>query len=184
MNKNPGYVAIDLSDKSKQMLFDVINQKISKNDYFQSFDPGYTYINGNVCKKGHLTICYGVKNSNLKNKFDDARLKLKWQNKSTIKNIQVNLGYKGLYYIVVTIPEIDKDIYKFDQWIRKNNDIIPDSSVFDPHMALCYVKNSDKISAEKLLAKLQKCLVGKEIEFESVNFYPPMDQTKETLVKI
>lgn len=181
---NPGYVAIDLTEESKQMLFDLINQKIPNKDYYQSQDPGYTYINGNVSKKGHLTICYGVKNTNLKEKFDVAKLKINWQKKSKIKNIQINPGYKGLYYIVVAIPEIDKDIYTFDQWIRENNDIVIESFAFDPHLALCYIKNQDNCDSSEILKYFQEKLIGKTVEFESVNFYPSQDQEKITLINL
>lgn len=40
MNNNLGYVAIDLSDVSRQMLFDIVSQKIPEKDYFKSSDPG------------------------------------------------------------------------------------------------------------------------------------------------
>lgn len=165
-----GGIGIDLTEESKQMLFEVVSKLIPKKDYFQSFDPGYTYINGNVTKKGHITICYGVKNSNLKKQFDSSNLKIKWQKVSVIKEIQINLGYQGLYYVIVAIPEIDKDILLFYDWVRKNNELLPDSPSFDPHLALCYIKNQGNYPKE-LLKKLQQKLVGKTVKFDSVNFY-------------
>ncbi len=181
MNNDLGYVTIDLSDASKQMLFDIVFQKIPKKDYYQSPDPGYTYINGNVCQKGHLTICYGIKNSDLGKKFKDAKLKLNWQRKIKIKNIQINLGFEKKYYILVAIPKINKDIFSFDTWIRQTNDIVSNASPFDPHLALCYIKNQGTRYSTGILKYFQEKLIGKTIEFESVNFYPPLNQEKITL---
>lgn len=182
MNNNLGYIAIDLSDASRKMLFDIVSQKISEKDYFQSFDPGYTYINGNVCQKAHLTICYGIKNPDLKKRFKAAKLKLKWQQDIKIKDVQINLGYEGKYYILVIIPEINQDIFLFDSWIRKNNEIIPDASPFDPHLALCYIKNQSDEYPTKLLKYFQEKLIGKTMEFESVNFY--QEQTHTSLINL
>lgn len=182
MDNDLSYVAIDLTDESKQMLFDLVSQIIQKKDYFQSFDPGYTYINGNVAKIGHLTLCYGITNLDLKQRFEASELKLNWQNGAVIKDIQINLGYQGKYYAIVALPEISKDIFEFDEWIRSSNDIIPDSAPFDPHLALCYIKNPGNYPAE-IFKEIRKKLVGKAVEFESINFYPPKGQKKITLVK-
>lgn len=182
MNNNLGYVAIDLSDTTKQMLFDFVSQQISKKDYFQSFDPGYTYINGNVCLKAHLTICYGVENSDLEKRFKNAKIKLNWQRTTKIKDVQINLGYMGKYYIVVVTPEIKKDIFWFNSWIRQNNEIIPEALPFDPHIALCYVKNQNNEYPTELLKYFQEKLIGKTLEFESVNFY--CEETCTTLINL
>src|SRR5437870_3173482 len=101
-----GGVGIKLTEESKQELFDLINQLISENQYFQSFDEGYTYINGNVTKKGHITVCTSIKNADLKERFEEANLDIK-QRSAKIKEIQINLGWEGLYYIIVAIPEIE-----------------------------------------------------------------------------
>ena len=181
MDNYLSYVAIDLADESKQMLFHLVSQIIPESDYFQSLDPGYAYINGNVAKKGHLTLCYGIKNLDFKKRFDAAKLKINWQHTAVIKNIQINLGYQGKYYVVVAIPEIDKDIFEFDIWIRSNSDIIPDSATFDPHLALCYIKNSGNYPTE-IFKDLQEKLVGKTVNFGSVNLYPSKGQEKISLV--
>lgn len=170
-----GAVGIDLTDASKQMLYNLISQLIPKKDYFQSFDPGYTYINGNVTKKGHITICFGVKNSNLKQQFDSSNLKINWQKSVVIKEIQINLGYQGLYYVIVAISQIDKAVYLFDKWVRSNNELMPDSPSLDPHIALCYIKNQGSYPTG-LFKKLQEKLVGKTVEFDSVNFYSGDDK--------
>lgn len=171
MNNNLGYIALDLSSASKGALFDIVSKKIPEKDYFQSLDPGYAYINGNVCQKAHVTICYGIKNLDLKKKFKAAKLKLNWQLNARIKAIQINLGYKGKYYIIVAIPKINREIFLFDSWIRQNNEIIPDALPFNPHIALCYIKNQDNICSTELLKYFQEKLNGKIIEFEAVNFY-------------
>lgn len=183
MNNSLGYVAIDLSDVSRQMLFNTVSQKIPEKDYFKSSDPGYTYINGNVCQKGHLTICYGIKNLNLEKRFKAARIKLNWKPKIKIKDIQINLGYMGKYYIIVAVPEIDQSIFSFDSWIRQNNEIVSDASPLDPHLSLCYIKNQDKVNPTELLKYFQEKLIGKTVKIESVNFYPPLGQEKITLIK-
>lgn len=183
MDNNLGYIAIDLSDTSKQMLFDIVSQKIQEKDYFKSNDPDYTYINGNVCKKGHLTICYGVKNLDVQKRFQAVKLKINWKQNIKIKNIQINLGYMGKYYIIVAIPEIDKDIFSFDSWIRQNNEIVSDASSFDPHLALCYIKNQNNANPTQLLKYFQDNLIGKTVKLESVNFYPPMSQGKVVLFR-
>ncbi len=171
MNDSLGYVAIDLTDTSKDMLFEIVSQRIPEKDYFQSFDPGYTYINGNVCQKAHITVCYGIKNTGLGKRFKAAKIKLDWQRKARIKDAQINLGYMGKYYIVVVIPEIEKDIFKFDSWVRLSNDIIPETLPFNPHIALCYIKNQDNKYPDKLLKYFQEKLVGKTVGFEAVNLY-------------
>ncbi len=183
MSNDLGYVVIDLSGTSRQMLFDIISQKIPGKDYFQSFDPGYTYINGNVSLKGHLTICYGIKNLDLEKRFKAAKLKLNWQQNIKIKNIQINLGYKGEYYIVVAIPEIDQNILLFDSWVRQNNEIVSESLPFDPHLALCYIKNQDNRYPTEILKYFQEKLTGKTLKLESLNFYPPLGQKKITLTR-
>lgn len=184
MNNNLGYVAIDCSDESKQMLFNIVSQKIPEKDYFRSQDPGYTYINGNVCQKSHLTICYGIKNLDLEKRFKAAKLKLNLQKNIKIKDIQIHLGYQSKYYIIVAIPEVYQDIFSLDSWIRQNNDIVPDASSFDPHLSLCYVKNQDNTSPADLLKYFQEKLIGKTIRFESVNFYLPQDEEKITLIRL
>lgn len=171
MNNNFGYIAIDLTDTSKQMLFDIISQKIPEKDYFQSLDPGYAYINGNVCQKGHITICYGIKNTDLGKRFEAAKIKIDWQRNTKIKDVQINLGYKAKYYIIVAVPEINKDFFRFDSWIRQNNEIIPDALPFNPHIALCYIKNQDNEYPTELLKYFQEKLIGETVEFESINFY-------------
>lgn len=181
---NLGYIAIDFTDTSKQMLFDIVSQKIPEEDYYQSFDPGYSYINGNVCLKGHLTICYGIKNPDLEKRFKTAKLKLNWQQDIKIKDIQINLGYKGEYYIVVAIPEIDQDIFLFDSWIRQNNEVDSDALPFDPHLALCYIKNQGNGYATEILKYFQEKLIGKTLKLESLNFYPPPGQKKITLIRL
>lgn len=165
-----GGIGIDLTQGSKQMLFDIFAQLVPEKDYYQSFDPGYTYINGNVAKKGHVTICYGVNNLNLKKQLEDSDLKINWQKKALIKEIQVNLGYQGLYYVIVAIPKIDEVIYKYSEWIRVNNELMPNSPIFDPHIALGYMKNPGHFPSE-ILEELKEKLIGKSVEFESVNFY-------------
>lgn len=182
MNNYLSYVAIDLTDESKQMLFNLISQTIQEKDYFQSLDPGYAYINGNVAKKGHLTLCYGIKNLDMKKKFEEAKLKLDWQHYAVIKDIQINLGYQGKYYVIVAIPEVDKNIFSLDTWIRNSNEIIADSSPFDPHLALCYIKNQGNYPSE-IFKNIQEKLIGKTVEFDSLNFYLPNGQEKITLVK-
>ncbi len=165
-----GGLGIDLTEESRQMLFDLFAQLIPEKNYYQSFDPGYTYINGNVAKKGHVTICYGVKNSNLKKQLEDSDLKINWQKTALIKEIQVNIGYQGLYYVIVAIPEIDKNTYEYADWIRANNELMPVSPAFDPHIALGYVKNQGKFPTE-IFEQLKEKLIGKSVEFDSVNFY-------------
>lgn len=182
MDNNLGYVAIDLFESSKQMLFDIVSRKISGKDYFQSFDPGYTYINGNVCLKAHLTICYGIKNPDLEKRFKDAKIKINWQRNTKIKDVQINLGYKAKYYIIVAIPQINEDMFHFDSWIRQNNEVISNNLPFDPHIALCYIKNQNNIHPTKLLKYFQEKLVGKTLEFESVNFY--CEETCKPLINL
>lgn len=183
MNNDLGYIAIDLSNASRQMFSDIVSEKISGKDYFQSFDPGYTYINGNVSLKAHLTICYGIKNLDLEKRLKMAKLKLNFSRNIKIKNVQINLGYKGEYYIIVAIPEVDKNIFSFDSWIRQNNEIVTDAPPFDPHLALCYIKNKGNGYKTEILKYFQEKLVGKTINLESVNFYPPLGQEKITLFK-
>lgn len=182
MNNNLGYVTIDLTDASKQMLFNIISEKIPEKDFFQSFDSGYTYINGNVSRKAHLTICYGIENLDLEKRFKTAKLKLKWLRNTKIKEIQINLGYKGKYYIIVAIPEISEAIFQFDSWIRQNNEIFPDALPFDPHIALCYIKNKKDMRPAKLLKYFQDKLIDKIIEFDSINFY--YEQTPTPLINL
>jgi hypothetical protein len=164
-----GGIGIDLTQESRQMLFDLFAQLVPEKDYYQSFDPGYTYINGNVAKKGHVTICYGVKNFNLKKHLEDSDLKINWQKTALIKEIQVNLGYQDLYYVIVAIPGIDKEIYAYSDWISANNELVPISPAFDPHIALGYIKNPGHFPSE-ILEELKEKLLGKSVEFESVNF--------------
>lgn len=183
MNNDLGYIAIDLTDSSKQILFDVVSQMIPKEDYYQSLDSGYTYINGNVCLKSHLTICYGIKNLDLEERFKAAKLIINWQKEIKIKNIQINLGYQGKYYIVVAIPEIDQDIFLFDSWIRQNNEVISNTLPFDPHIALCYLKNKETINPAETLKYFQEKLIGKTLKLESLNFYPPLGKDKITLIR-
>lgn len=182
MDNNLGYVAIDLSDTSKQMLFDIVSQKIPRKDYFQSFDPGYTYINGNVCLQAHLTICYGVKNPNLGKRLKTSEIKLEWQRNTKIKAVQINPGYMEKYYIIVAIPEISEAFFRLDSWIRQNNEVIPESLPFDPHIALCYVKNQNNVYPTELLKFFQEKLVGKALEFESVNLY--CEESCTTLINL
>lgn len=184
MNNNLGYVAIDCSDESKQMLSNIVAKKITEKDYFRSQDPGYTYINGNVCQKSHLTICYGIKNLDLEKRFKATKLKLNLQKNIKIKDIQIHIGYQSKYYIIVAIPEVDQDAFLFDSWIRKNNEVAPESLPFDPHLSLCYVKNQDNTSPADLLKYFQEKLIGKTIGFESVNFYLPQSEEKITLIRL
>ncbi len=183
MNNDLGYIAIDLTYSSKQMLFDIVTQKIPEKDYFQSFDPGYTYINGNVSLEGHLTICYGIKNLDLEKRFKAAKLIINWQQNIKIKDIQLNPGYQGKYFIIVAIPEIDQNIFLFDSWIRQNNDVVPNTSPFDPHIALCYIKNQDNGYPSEILKYFKEKLIGKTLKLESLNFYPPQNQKRITLIK-
>ena len=171
-----GGVGIELTEQSKQMLSDMVAKLISEEDYFQSFDEGYTYINGNVAKKGHITVCMGIKNSDLKQKFEKSQLKIN-QSNCTIKEIQINLGYQGLYYIIVAIPEVGEDILAFNEWIRSNNDIHPGSPDFDPHISLCYIKNPGKYPGE-LYKEFQDKLIGKKLDFESIHFSKPYSEEK------
>lgn len=180
---NLGYIAIDFTDAGKQVLFDIVSQRIPEKDYYQSFDPGYTYINGNVCLKGHLTICYGIKNLDLEKRFRAAKLIINWRQDIKIKDIQINLGYKGEYYIVVAIPEIDQNIFLFESWIRQSNEIVSDALPFDPHLALCYIKKQDNGYPTEILKYFQEKLIGKTLKLESLNFYPPLSQKKITLTK-
>lgn len=184
MSNNLGYVALDLSESSKQMLSDIVSQKIPEKDYFQSFDPGYTYINGNVSLKAHLTICYGIKNQDLEERFKVAKLKLSWQQSIKIKDMQINLGYERKYYVIIAIPEIDQEIFSFDSWIRQKNEVTPETSPFDPHIALCYIKNKDKNYPVELLKYFQEKLISKTLKIESLNFYPPLGQKKIALSKL
>lgn len=163
-------VGIDLTLESKQLLFKTIEEFIPQKDFYKSSDLGYSYINGNVTNNGHLTICFNVKNPNLYQQFISSGLNIKWPRNAVIKEIQVNLGWQNLYYVVVAIPQLDNEIYKFDNWIRSNNQLLPDSPIFDPHIALCYIKNTG-VFLKELFEKLKKQLIGKTVNFESVNFY-------------
>lgn len=183
MSNDLGYIAIDLSDDNRQMLSDIVSQKIQEEDYFKSQDSGYTYINGNVCLKAHLTICYGIKNLDLDKKFKVAKLKINWQKNIKIKDVQINLGYLEKYYIIVAVPEIDQNIFSFDSWIRQNNEIVSDSLPFDPHISLCYIKNQNNKNPTKILQYFQEKLISKTLELESLNFYPPQGREKITLIK-
>lgn len=184
MNNNLGYVAIDLTKPSRQMLFDIVSKKIPEKDFFRSLDSGYTYINGNVCKKGHLTICYGIKNLDLKERFKTAKLKINWQKSIKIKNVQINLGYKEKYYVVVAIPEINQNIFLFNSWIRQNNELVSDALPFDPHIALCYLKKRNNEYPNEVLKYFQKKLIGKNLKLESLNYYLPLGKSKITLFKL
>ncbi len=183
MDNDLGYIAIDLSNASRQMLFDIVSQEIPKKDYYQSLDPDYAYINGNVSQKAHLTICYGIKNLDIEKRFKAAKLKLNFKRNIKIKNIQINLGYRGEYYIIVAIPEIDKDTFSFNSWIRQNNEIITDAPDFDPHLALCYIKNQGNEDVGEILRYFQENLIDKTVKFDSVNLYTPTSQEKITLIR-
>jgi hypothetical protein len=63
-----------------------------------------------------------------------------------------------------------KDIYYFSDWIRANNELMPNPPIFDPHIALGYIKNPGHFPSE-ILEELKVKLIGKSVEFESVNFY-------------
>lgn len=184
MKNDFGYVVLELTLKSKKMLSDIVSLKFLKKDFFVSSDPGYTHINGNVCQKAHVTICYGIKNSDLQKRFKASKLNIRWQKTAKIKNAEVNLGYMDKYYIIVAIPEISHNIHLFGSWIRKNNELISDAPVFDPHISLCYIKNTFNDYPTEILDFFQKKMVGKTVQFDSVNFYTPKIRQKRTLVKI
>lgn len=184
MNNDFGYVALDLTPKSRKMLSDAVSLKFSKKNFFVSQDPGYTYINGNVCKKAHVTVCYGINNSDLQSRFKASKQNIRWQKTTKIKNVEVNLGYMDKYYIIVAIPEISNGIHLFDSWIRENNELIPDASALDPHISLCYIKNTFNKYPTGILEFFQKKMVGKTVQFDSVNFYTPKNRQRKTLARI
>ena len=176
-----GGIGIELSEESKDTLFQLVDGLIAKNDYFQSFDEGYTYINGNVSKKGHITVCTGIYSADVKKKFDHSELKIS-QSSCTIKEIQINLGYQELYYIIVAIPQVESEILLFNDWIRKNTVVHAGAPEFDPHITLCYIKNQGQYPAV-LYQEFKKALVGKKLDFKSIHFSVPYTKEKETLIQ-
>jgi len=171
-----GYVQMDLDKKTKQLLHQAISNSVDPEQSYYS--DSISYIKGDVTAKAHMTVCYGVKNSDLHERFAKSNLAIQNSKESIISNIGFWPGFKDEYYLIFATPEENKDLYKLDNWIRKNNDISEKSLSFEPHISLCYIKHLPKKSLDTIISELSKNLIGKKIKFESISFFKPATEKK------
>ncbi len=174
-----GYVQMDLDKKTKQLLHQAVSYSVDPEQSYYS--DSISYIKGDVTAKAHMTVCYGVKNSDLHERFAKSNLAIQNSKESIISKIGCWTGFKDEYYLIFAIPEENKELYKLDRWIRKNNDISEKSLSFEPHISLCYIKHLPKKTLDTIISELSKILVGKKIKFESVSYFKPITEEKKTL---
>jgi len=171
-----GCVQVDVDTKSKEYLHDAVSNLIPK-DWFY-FSNTVSYVKGDVSPLAHLTICYGVKNGDLNTKLKQTKINLQPVKESKIKKIGFWMGLQNRYILIFAVPELSKEIFEFDKWIRKNNEITETSLKFEPHISLCYIKNISKISAIELVKTFSNCVMGKTIEYEGIYFVKPISGEK------
>lgn len=174
-----GYVQMDLDKKTKQLLHQAVSYSVDPEQSYYS--DSISYIKGDVTAKAHMTVCYGVKNSDLHERFAKSNLAIQNSKESIISKIGFWTGFKDEYYLIFAIPEENKELYMLDNWIRKYNDISEKSLSFEPHISLCYIKHISKKSLDAMILELSKNLVGKKIKFESVSFFKPITEEKKAL---
>lgn len=175
---NYGYVQIGLSLRTKNKLGSVVKKLVPEKMLYKS--KVVPYIRGDVTDVTHLTVCYGIKNSDLPERLKESSLEIKELTPTEITNVGFTEGYQDEYFSIYAVPEIEPLIIKLDHWIRENNKIADISKEFVPHITLCYVKNSSDFSANDLVQKLRPPLIGTTIEFEGVYFYRP--ETEERVL--
>ena len=174
-----GYVQMDIDKKTKQLLHQAVSNSVDPKHYYYS--DSISYIKGDVTAKAHMTVCYGVKNSDLHERFAKSNLAIQNSKESMVSNIGCWPGFKDEYYLIFAIPEENKELFMLDNWIRKNNDISEKSLSFEPHISLCYIKHIPKKSLAIIISKISKILVGKKIKFEGVSFFKPITEEKKIL---
>ncbi len=174
-----GCVQIDVDTTSKVFLLNAVANLIPK-DWFY-FSDTVSYVKGNVSASAHLTICYGVKNGDLNTKLKQTKINLQNVKESKIIKIGFWMGFQNRYILIFAVPEVSKEIFELDEWIRKNNGIAEISLKFEPHISLCYIKNISKISAIELVKKISNCLLGKTMEYEGIYFVKPISGEKVRL---
>lgn len=174
-----GCVQVDVDTKSKEYLHNAVSNLIPK-DWFY-FSNTVSYIKGDVSPLAHLTICYGVINGDLNIKLKQTKNNLQHVNESKIIKIGFWLGFQNQYILIFAVPEVSKEMFELDKWIRKNNEIAETSLKFEPHISLCYIKNISKIYAIELVKNFSNCLLGKTMEYEGIYFVKPISGEKVRL---
>ncbi len=171
-----GYVQIEVAPDSRSQLQAIISEQIPSELLYKS--PEISSINGNVADKAHLTICYGVENSDLVEKFRHTGTKIKSKGASTIVDVNFRVGYQDLYYSIFIVPMISDDIHQLNDWIRKNNTISPISGDFQPHITLCYIENKAQVNISKLTEKIRQRLRWQSLQFDGIYFHKPVTGEK------
>lgn len=167
-----GYVQIEVAPDSRSRLQTVVSELIPDELLYKS--PEISYINGNVADKAHLTICYGIENSDLAEKFHRTGTKIKGHGTSTIVEVNFKAGCQDLYYSIFITPMVSDDVHKLNNWIKKNNTIAPTSRNFEPHITLCYIENKARLNIHELTEKIRQRLRWQSIQFDGVYFYKPI----------
>lgn len=179
-NSDFGYVQLDVDEKSRQLLHQAVSRSVDPKLYYNS--KTISYIRGDVTPQAHITVCYGIKNTDLHDRLVKSKIVIKKLSSQTISKIEYWPGFQNDYGIIVAIPKKSEELYKLDQWIRNNNDISDLSLPIKPHISLCYIKKISNKSIDHMVFKLSKSLVGEKITFSELNFFKPITEEKTNLI--
>lgn len=129
ISQNYGFVQVEVSPASRDHLQTIVSKLVPADLLYKS--PEISYIAGNVADKAHLTVCYGIENSDLVKRSQSTGPKIKVPKSSTIVDVNFVVGYQDLYYSIFITPMVNEDIYRLNNWIRKNNLVAPISGALN-----------------------------------------------------
>jgi len=176
LGDNYGYVQVDIDSKSKLLLHRTVTKCVKPTQYYNS--KQISYIKGDVTSEAHMTVCYGIKNSDLHERYAKSKISIQTDKELTIYKVDYWLGAQNEYCLIYAVPEDNSKFYKLDNWIRNNNEIYEKSLAFEPHISLCYIRNIPIKTMESVIAKISKSLIGKKIMSEEISFFKPITEVK------
>jgi len=177
-----GSVQIFLTSKDQDRLHRIITDTIPPHLFYYS--PKVRRIQGDVTLKSHLTVCFGVKNSDLDRKFREEHFYFGTLNPAKILEVNHWPSSRHIYSVVHLVPRVDNRIYDFDKWLREVNDLSSQAPPFIPHITLCYLKYLPDTEMNHLIGQLSQKLTNTQISFSDVAFIRPVTHEKIVLTSL
>jgi 2'-5' RNA ligase len=164
--KDYGYIEITFPPREITKFVDLTKKICLDRDYYYS--PVIDYIQGNVSKKLHLTLFYGI----ISSEIDEASL-IKYVRGIKLKRLKLGKlfllpGYKNLYQVLcVEVLDSQKTLERISQSFKKfKYEESVQHNRFEPHLTLAYLEPKYKLRHQRLKD------LPKEIKVKEIKYHP------------
>lgn len=161
--KSNAYIEVTFDKDIKDYFSKIVKQLTPNNNFYYSTDPEYSHIKGDVTKKLHCTLFFGINPDTINDKklldiIDNADFK-----ELTLGDFVLFNGWENQYKIIC-IEVLDEN-GSFTKFAKKIEEFVNNKDIkyeVKPHISLAYVQSNYELPKQPL--KINKKIKSHEIK--------------------